>query len=71
MTPNLWIRQGHRWLALAFTLGVIGYVVAMQGGQPPVWVGLFAAVPLLLLFLSGCWLFVLPYLRRRGPRAEA
>lgn len=58
-----WIRQFHRWTSIAFTLGVIAYIVAMgQGtGQPPAWLGLFALVPLILLLVTGLYLFVLPY----------
>lgn len=64
-----WIRQLHRWLSIAFTLGVAGYVAAMTRGQPAAWVGLCAAVPLSLLFLSGSYLFALPYVQRRGARS--
>lgn len=67
---SLLIRQTHRWLSIAFTLGVITYIVAMSGGeQPPYWLGLFALVPLILLLASGLYLFVLPYAvkwRRQG-----
>jgi len=62
---NRLIRQSHRWLSIAFTLGVIGYMAMMTKGQPPAWVGLFALVPLILLLISGLYLFVLPYVRRR------
>jgi hypothetical protein len=56
------IRQTHRWLSIAFTLGVITYIVAMSGGkQPPMWMGLLALVPLILLLASGLYLFALPY----------
>jgi uncharacterized iron-regulated membrane protein len=66
---NTWIRQIHRWLAIAFTLGVIGYIVVMTRGQPAAWVGLFALIPLILLLLTGLYLFVLPYaVRWRGAR---
>jgi cytochrome b len=58
---NTVIRQTHRWLSIAFTLGVIGYIVVMSQGQPPAWVGLFALAPLILLLLSGLYLFALPY----------
>jgi hypothetical protein len=61
MTWNTSIRQIHRWLSIAFTLGVIGYMIVMSQGQPPAWVGLFALVPLILLLLSGLYLFALPY----------
>jgi hypothetical protein len=67
---NKWIRQTHRWLSIAFTLGVITYMVVMRRGQSPAWVGLFALVPLILLLLSGLYLFVLPYVVRwRGREA--
>jgi hypothetical protein len=58
---NVWIRQIHRWLSIAFTAGVITYIVAMGWGQPAAWVGLLALLPLILLLISGLYLFVLPY----------
>jgi hypothetical protein len=59
---NTWIRQIHRWLSIAFTVAVILNIVALgQGGEPAVWVGLLALVPLVLLMLTGLYLFVLPY----------
>lgn len=63
------IRQTHRWLSIAFTLGVIGYMALMTQGQPPAWVGLFALVPLILLLISGLYLFVLPYALRMKARS--
>jgi hypothetical protein len=66
------IRQIHRWLSIAFTLGVLGYIAVMTRGQPPFWVGLFALVPLILLLATGLYMFVLPYVRKgRGPRVNA
>lgn len=63
------IRQIHRWLSIAFTLGVLGYIVVMTQGQPPFWVGLFALIPLILLLVTGLYMFVLPYaLKWRGGR---
>ena len=61
MNLNTWIRRIHRWLSIAFTAGVIGYMVVMTRGQPAAWVGLFALIPLILLLVSGLYLFVLPY----------
>jgi hypothetical protein len=58
-----WIRQVHRWLSMAFTTGVIVYIVAMTRGQPAAWLGLLALLPLILLLLTGLYLFVLPYVR--------
>lgn len=59
------LRQLHRWLSMAFTAGVITYIIAMQWGEPAAWVGMLAFVPLLLLLLTGLYLFVLPYATRR------
>ena len=64
MQWNKGIRQVHRWLAIAFTLGVITYMLAMAQGQPPAWMGLLALVPLILLLLTGLYLFALPYAAR-------
>lgn len=72
MKLSSWIRQIHRWLSMAFTAGVITYIVVMaQGPQPAAWVGLLALIPLILLLLTGLYLFVLPHaVRWRGARGE-
>jgi hypothetical protein len=63
------IRQIHRWLSIAFTLAVIVNVVALSQAKPAFWIGLLALVPLILLLLSGLYLFALPYAARwRGGR---
>ena len=64
MNWNTWIRQAHRWLAIAFTLGVISYMAVMTRGQPPAWVGLLALVPLILMLVTGLYLFALPYVAK-------
>lgn len=67
---NSFIRTSHRWISIAFTLGVIAYIVAMSGGgQPPWWMGLFALVPLILLLVSGLCLFALPYVLKARRKA--
>ncbi len=58
---NVWIRKTHRWVSLAFTGGVVVYIVAMSRGTPPWWLGLFALIPLILLLVTGLYLFVLPH----------
>jgi hypothetical protein len=58
---NMSIRQIHRWLSIAFTLAVIVNIVALVQGVQAVWVGLLALLPLILLMLSGVYLFALPY----------
>jgi len=62
---NHWIRQFHRWVSIAFTLAVIVNIVVMSQGQPPFWVGLLALLPLILLLVTGLYLFALPYAARR------
>ena len=69
---NAWIRQGHRWLSIAFTLAVIANFVALALGRQAVWVGLMALAPLFLLMFSGLYMFVLPYVARwRGGASSA
>jgi len=58
---NKWIRETHRWLSMVFTVAVIVNVAALVKGEQAVWVGLLALLPLVLLLLSGLYLFVLPY----------
>ena len=61
MNWNTSIRQIHRWLSIAFTVAVIVNIVAMVQEKQVVWVGLLALFPLILLLLSGLYLFALPY----------
>jgi hypothetical protein len=58
---NNWFRQIHRWLSIAFTAAVIANVVAMVMGIQAIWVGLLALFPLVLLLVTGLYLFALPY----------
>ena len=65
MNWNLWIRQFHRWLSVAFTAGFVANIIAMSGGgEPPGWVYLLALIPLFLLFPTGLYMFVQPYAAR-------
>jgi hypothetical protein len=65
------IRQIHRWLAVAFTLAVIANTIIVLQGTYIDWVGLLALIPLLLLMLSGLYLFALPYVVRWRGRGAA
>jgi heme A synthase len=56
-----WVRQGHRWVSMAFTLTVIANFVAMANGTPPAWITYAPLLPLALLLLSGLVLFAKPY----------
>ena len=72
MNWNTWVRQIHRWLSIAFTVAVIVNLVAIVQNTQAVWVGLLALLPLVLLLLSGLYLFLLPYAAKwRGVRGAA
>lgn len=65
MNWNKLVRQSHRWIAVAFVLGFVANLFAQQGEEPVVWVGLLALIPLLLLMVTGIYLFALPYVAKR------
>ena len=68
MNWNVWIRQFHRWVSIAFTVTVIANFVAMgvgKGAMPPPWITYSPLPPLFLLLFSGLYLFVLPYTAKR------
>ena len=71
MNWNKWIRQIHRWLAIAFTATVIVTFVVLAQEEPAIWVSYVPLFPLALLLFSGLYLFVLPYATkwRSGRRA--
>ena len=68
MNWNMWIRQIHRWLSIAFTVTVMANFIAMALGEPPAWVVYSPLLPLFLLLFSGLYMFVLPYVAK--PRGE-
>jgi heme A synthase len=61
---NKWIRQTHRWLSIAFALAVVLNLIFLMQKEQVVWVGLLALFPLILLLLSGLYLFALPYMAK-------
>lgn len=72
MAWSHWIRQIHRWVSVAFTLAVIAAFVALAQEEPLVWVSYVPLLPLALLFLTGVYLFALPYATRwRKGRRQA
>jgi len=72
MNWNHAIRQTHRWLSIAFTVAVIVTFVALARKEPIVWVSYVPLLPLALLWLTGMYLFVLPYATKwRGRRRTA
>jgi hypothetical protein len=71
MNWNTWVRQGHRWLSIIFTVTVVANFVAMGLGEPPALVVYSPLLPLFLLLFTGLYMFVLPYAAkgRSGRRA--
>ena len=72
MNWNNWIRQVHRWLSIAFTVAVAINLVALALSKSALWIGLLALGPLILLLMTGLYMFALPYaVRRRSARPQA
>jgi hypothetical protein len=70
---NSWVRQLHRWLSIAFTVGfIIVSIIVLGQVEPAFWVYLMPLLPLALLLFTGLYLFVLPYVtkRRSGRRTN-
>jgi len=61
MNRSKWIRQLHRWLAIAFTVTVIATFIALAQQDPVIWVSYVPLLPLALLLFTGLYLFALPY----------
>jgi Ni,Fe-hydrogenase I cytochrome b subunit len=61
MNWNKWIRQTHRWVSMVFTVAVIVNIFAIAQKKYTAGVGLFAVAPLALQFVTGLYLFVMPY----------
>lgn len=53
MSWSNWVRQIHRWVAIAFTLTVIANFVALAKGTPPAWITYSPLAPLALLLCTG------------------
>ena len=64
------VRQFHRWMSVFFTVTVLANMVAfvVVDGMPPPWVTYSPLPPLFLLWLTGAYLFVLPYTARGRAR---
>lgn len=59
---NNWIRQTHRWLAMAFFATVVANFIARTQGEPGAWMTYAPLLPLALLMFTGLYLFALPYI---------
>jgi hypothetical protein len=56
------LRQFHRWTSVVFTVAVLINLVAVAMKVNEVWIGLLALFPLILLMITGLYMFVRPYL---------
>lgn len=69
MNWNKVVRQGHRWMSIAFTATLIANIVAVATDRTMEWLYMLPLAPLLVLMLSGLYMFFLPYVRKsRGSR---
>lgn len=64
MNWTLWIRSVHRWFSVLFTLAVVATFISMAQPQPLVWVSYTPLPPLLVMLVTGLYLFALPYVAR-------
>ena len=58
------IRQFHRWTSIVFMATVVINTIALVMNRQATWIGLMALFPLILLMVTGLYLFALPYLSR-------
>ena len=68
MNWNSAIRQFHR-TSIVFVVAVIFNTVMLVMNRQATWVGLTALFPLILLMITGLYMFALPYLA--GTRAAS
>ncbi|HUQ12498.1 MAG TPA: hypothetical protein VM146_19485 [Steroidobacteraceae bacterium] len=66
MKSGNFMRQFHRWTSIVFTVAVIINLVAAAMKVQEVWIGLLALFPLILLMITGLYMFVRPYLGRNA-----
>lgn len=67
MSWSTGIRRVHRWTSVVF-LVVVGYVTVVvntRQDEPAEWVYLMPLLPLAILAITGLYLLVLPWVRRR------
>ena len=63
---NAFIRTSHRWLSVVFMALVVANTVYLILGRQNYLLGMITLVPLILMMISGMWMFVLPYVKRRS-----
>ena len=70
MTLARLIREAHRWLGLFLIVLTIANIVAIATGNAMDWLTYLPLLPLVLLMLSGLYMFILPYVARRGAATD-
>lgn len=60
------IRQTHRYLAIILTVAVIINITALAMKSQAFWIGLLALVPLILMMITGLYMFFRPYFTKNG-----
>jgi hypothetical protein len=60
------IRTTHRWLGVTLIALTLINVVAFAIGQAVPWLYYLPLAPLFLSMITGLYMFVLPYLRKRS-----
>jgi ABC-type polysaccharide/polyol phosphate export permease len=71
MSWNKGMRQVHRWMSMAFTAIVAAiFVMLGTGNEPSQTIYLLPLLPLAILWLTGLYMFVLPYAARRRSRGS-
>lgn len=66
MSKGTTLRQFHRWTSIVFTVTVIINLVAVAMKQQETWIGLLALFPLILLMITGLYMFAKPYFAKQG-----
>ena len=61
------IRTFHRWTSLVFTAAVLFNLGAVALKAQAVWIGLVALFPLILLMVTGLYMFFRPYFSKEQP----
>jgi membrane protein CcdC involved in cytochrome C biogenesis len=61
------IRRFHRWVSTIFMVTVVINIVAALLKAQALWIGLMALFPLVLLMVTGLYMFVRPYFSKEQP----
>jgi ABC-type polysaccharide/polyol phosphate export permease len=65
------IRVFHRWTSIAFALVVVAiFAMLGLGQQPAQWLYYVPLLPLFLLFVTGLYMFFLPYVAKARRKAS-